>query len=170
MLGVASVASVARADDGALHVHMVHEEEADGPLLHLDVVELDPTIGTGGLSDGKQVALSLGPHARLAAEGKWWQTGLAPSGFASDLPDHGWRAGGELSYDFGWFSLGMNVSMTHDITGSHRMVGLFAYKRFNLSRWMHAWIALGLSFDRYDDTRGTRSGTTLGLSLGTTFR
>ena len=161
------LASVASADDGSLHLRM-HAEQDTGPLLHVDPTLIDPSMGSPSESHG--VALTLGPHARFAAEGTSWVSGLSPDD-AIDAHDHGWRGAAELTYDLGWFSLGANVSMTQDITGTHRTAGLFAYKRFNLSRWMHAWIALGLSFDRYDDTRGVvRSGSTLGLSLGTTFR
>ena len=162
-------AGVASADDGSLHVRM-HAEQDPGPLLHLDATLLDPSLGSI-TSDHQGVELSLGPRARFAAEGTWWQSGLSPSAFAIDIHDRGWRAGAELSYDLGWFSIGASVSLTQDITGTHRLAGLFAYKRFNLSRWMHAWIALGLSFEQWDQPgQPPRSGTTLGLSLGTTFR
>ena len=162
------LASVASADDG-LHVRMLHEEPSSEPLLHLDATLIDPSMGSP--SQSQSVQLALGSRARFAAEGKWWENSLSPSVYAIDVHDRGWRAGGELSYDLGWFSVGINASMTRDISGSHRMVGLFAFKRFNLSRWMHAWIALGLSFDTYDEPNAApRSGTTIGLSLGTTFR
>ncbi len=161
-------AGVASADDSSLHVRM-HAEHDTGPLLHLDATLIDPSMGSPTERQG--VELSLGPRARFAAEGSWWENGLSPSVYAIDVHDRGWRGAAELSYDLGWFSIGANVSLTQDITGSHRTLGLFAYKKFNLSRWMHAWIALGLSFDSYQEPNAPpRSGTTIGISLGTTFR
>lgn len=161
-------ARVASADERSLHVRMRAEQDT-APLLHLDTTLIDPSLGSP--SEHQGVELSLGPRARFAAEGTWWQSSLSPSMCAIDVHDRGWRGGAELTYDLGWFSLGANVSITQDITGTHRTMGLFAYKRFNLSRWMHAWIALGLSFDSYQAPNApSRSGTTLGLSLGTTFR
>jgi len=162
------VAKVASADDGSLHVRMLHEQPDDEPVLHVDPTLIDPSIGNA--SETQSVQLAIGPRARFAAQGTSWVAGLSPDD-AIDAHDHGYRGAAELSYDLGWFSIGANVSLTDDITGSHRTAGLFAFKKFRLSRWMHAWIAIGLSFDRYDDTRGVpRSGTTLGISLGTTFR
>ena len=162
------LARVASADDGSLHVRMLHEQPDDGPLLHLDGVLIDPAMGNPSETHGVQLA--IGPRARFAAQGTSWQAGLSPDD-AIDAHDHGFRGAAELSYDLGWFSLGANVSLTSDITGTHRTAGLFAFRKFRLSRWMHAWIALGLSFDSYDSPNAPpRSGTTLGLSLGTTFR
>lgn len=162
------IARVASADDGSLHVRMLHEQPDDGPLLHLDGVLIDPSMGSP--SESQSAQLAIGRRARLAAEGKWWQAGLSPDD-AIDVHDHGWRGAAELSYDLGWFSIGANVSMTNDITGSHRTAGVFAFKKLRLSRWMHAWIAFGLSFDSYSTPNALpRSGTTFGLSLGTTFR
>lgn len=161
-------ASVAAADDGSLHVRMLHEQDEPGPLLHLDPIMIDPAMGSP--SETHATVLSLGPRARLAAQGTSWVSGLSPDD-AVDARYHGYLAAAELSYDLGWFSIGANVSMTQDITGTRRTAGLFAYKRFNLSRWMHAWIALGLSFEQLEQNgQPARSGSTFGLSLGTTFR
>ncbi len=163
--------SVASADGTTVHLRWLGEEPAE-PWLHLDATTLDPAIAEGGIADGRSVELALGPRARLAAEGRWWQSGLAPSMFASDLPVHGWRVGGEVSYDLGPFRVGVAASLTRDGDVSHRMVGLFAYRTFHLSRWMRAWIALGITFDEWEGAgvSGPRQGTTLGLTLGTTFR
>src|SRR6185312_11046712 len=103
---------------------------------------IDPSMGNP--SQTQSVQLAIGPRARFAAEGTTWQAGLSPDD-AIDVHDRGFRGAAELTYDLGWFSLGANVSLTNDLTGSHRTAGLFAYKKFKLSRWMHAWIALGLS-------------------------
>jgi hypothetical protein len=154
--------------DPTIRAHHVTEEEP-GPLLHLDTVLLDESAG--GVADGRQAVLDIGPRARLAAEGKWWVTGLAPSIFAEDLDMNGWRASAELSYDLGPFSVGLNGSMGKTGDLSHRMVGLFAFRKFRLSKWMHAWIVLGVSFEQWNQPGApARSGTNVGLSIGTTFR
>jgi len=160
-------------DDEPPGVHVrVHDEHGDEPLLHLDPTLFDSARAEGGLVDGNAATLSLGPHARLSAEATWWQTGLAPSMFADDLPIHGWRAAAELSYDLGPFRVGVNASLGRNGDLSHRMVGLFAFRTFKLSRWMTAWIALGLAWEQWDTPAlaRPRQGATIGLTLGTTFR
>ena len=37
------------------------------------------------------------------------------------------------------FRVGVNASLTREGDGTHRAVGLFAYRTFRLSRWMHRW-------------------------------
>jgi len=164
-------AATAYADDGgSIHVRMVREEPGE-PLLHLDGVSIDPTVGEGGLEDRRAAVIELGPRARIAAEGRWWQTGLAPGASPEDLRIHGWRAAAELTYDLGPFSVGTNVAVTRDGDVSRRMVGLFAFRRFHLSRWMHAWIMFGVALEQVDaDHAPPLRGTNIGLSLGTTFR
>jgi hypothetical protein len=165
------VCSTAYADDTTtIRVHHRGEAETE-PLLHLDVTPLSANA-EGGMMDSDAASIDLGPRARLAAEGRWWQSGLAPSMFAEDLQVHGWRAAAELSYDLGPFRVGVNASLDRVGSSSHRAVGLFAFRTFRLSRWMHAWIMLGVSYEQWLGT-GTlppRNGVTTGLSLGTTFR
>jgi hypothetical protein len=97
---------------------------------------------------------------------------LAPSMFTADLHDHGWRAAAELSYDLGPFSVGINASLEQDSSLSHRAIGLFAFRKFKLSRWMHAWILLGVALEQVQGGAygAPRSGVHAGLSIGTTFR
>lgn len=69
--------------------------------------------------------------------------------------------------------VGVNASLARTGDRSHRMVGLFAYRTLRLSRWMHAWIALGVAYEQWDlaDPRAARQqGMTAGVSVGTTFR
>jgi hypothetical protein len=170
MAAAAMMMATAFADDGgSIHVRMLREEPAE-PLLHLDGLTLDPTIGEGGSSERHAVVVELGPRARRAAEGLSWQAGLTPSD-TDDLRIHGWRTAAELTYDLGPFSVGMNVALTRDGDESRRMVGLFAFRTFHLSRWMHAWISFGVALEQVDaDHAPPLRGMTIGLSLGTTFR
>ena len=157
-------------------------EQPSGPLLHLDDL---PRLGAEGV--GADVAregdvLALGPRARLALEGEWWESQLTPRALgllgADPLDDRarGWRGAAELSYDLGPFRVGASVAMGHVDdrygSGTYQMVGLFAYKTFRLSRWMRAWIALGITHQQWNGTPppGESNATTIGLSLGTTFR
>jgi len=163
------VSSVAAADP-TIRVRR-HGEAQPEPWLHLDATIVDSGAAEGGLVDGRAVLVEVGPRARLSAEGKWWQTGLAPSMFAEDLEHHAWRASAELSYDLGPFRVGLNASIGREGDSTHRMVGLFAYRTFRLSRWMHAWIVFGVAYEQWDGVGpGPRRGLNTGLSLGTTFR
>lgn len=170
---LASSASVAAADNTSVRVNVRRLVDAPAePWLHLDAAMPDLVDAAGGLQDGRAVLLELGPRVRLAAEGTWWQTGLSPSLFAEDLDVHGWRASAELSYDLGWARVGANASIGHLGDGGHRMAGLFAYRTFRLSRWMRAWIMLGASFEQWNvaGSPSPKRGTSVGFTLGTTFR
>jgi hypothetical protein len=168
---VSIVSTVASADDTTRIRMRRHGEAQAEPWLHLDATTLDSARAEGGLIDGRAAILDLGPRTRLAAEASWWQTGLAPSMFAEDLGVSGWRASAELSYDLGPFRIGMNASMSRNGDNSHRMIGLFAFRTFRLSRWMHAWIMVGVAYEQWDVGRQPPlGGTRVGLSLGTTFR
>lgn len=164
--------TVAAADD-AITVRM--ESRADAPpegWLHLDAAMPRFESASGGTVDGRVGILDLGSRARLAVEGTWWQTGLAPSMFATDLETSGWRAALEMSYDLGPFRVGMNASLSREGDRGHRMVGLFAYRTFQLSRWVRAWIVLGISLEEWELAGGDvrRRAGTVGLAIGGTFR
>ncbi len=164
--------SEVHADDTtSIRLRRLGEEPPGEPLLHLDITPL-AAEAEGGIMDGRAAVLELGPRARLVAEGRWWQTGLAPSMFAENLPYNGWRAALELSYDLGPFRVGVNASLTREGESSHRAVGLFAFRTFRLSRWMHAWIMVGVAYEQWHEPGlgGPRQGLTAGLSIGTTFR
>lgn len=165
---VNGVASADPDDTTSIRVHRLTELPPEG-LLHLDALR---PIPAGGIVDARATVIDLGLRVRVTAEGASWQTGLAPSMFADDLRDHGWRAAAELSYRLGPFRVGLDAAIDESIGGSHRMLGLFIYRRFDLSRWMHAWIALGLSFDAWSSPgmSAPQQSATVGLSLGTTFR
>jgi hypothetical protein len=166
-----AASSIAAADDGpSIRLRHLSDTEPE-PYLHLDALTPEAATAEGGLVQREAAVLHLGPRTHLAAEGMWWQTGLAPSMFTDDLRYFGWRVGGELSYDLGPFRVGVNASLTREGDSSHRMVGLFAYRTFRLSRWMHAWIMLGIAYEQFSFANaGSRQGTHVGLSIGTTFR
>jgi len=166
-----AASSIAAADDGpSIRLRHLSETEAE-PYLHLDTLTPEAVTAEGGIVDRQTAVLDIGPRAHLAVEGMWWQVGLSPSMFADDLKLSGWRVGGELSYDLGPFRVGVNASMTREGDSAHRMVGLFAYRTFRLSRWMHAWIMLGVAYEQWSFANaGSRQGVNVGLSIGTTFR
>ncbi len=90
-----------------------------------------------------------------------------------DLPElHSSHAATERSYQLGPFRLAMTASIDQLGDGSRRVVGLFAYRPFRLSRWMHAWIGLGIWFEQIHDPGVAldQQGVTVGITLGTTFR
>jgi hypothetical protein len=95
----------------------------------------------------------------------WLRLDTAPRD--PEAPEHR-----ELSYQLGPFRVGVSASIDHFGDSTHRSIGLFAYRTFHLSRWMHAWIGLGIGVDRWDGANQTSStqGVTVGLTLGTTFR
>ena len=58
------------------------------------------------------------------------------------------------------------------VRGDYRTIGVRLIKRFRLSRWMLAWISLGVSRrDWYGaPPAGEANSTTVSLTIGTTFR
>jgi len=162
------VSTLAHADDTtSIRVRRLESTQGE-PLLHLTPLAAD---AEGGLVDSEATVLEIGPRARFAAEGTWWQSGLAPSMLSTDLENHGWRAAAELSYDLGPFSVGVNASLTRDGDSSHRAVGLFAFRKFRFSRWTQLWIVLGVSYEQFQFANGgSQNGANVGLTIGGTFR
>jgi hypothetical protein len=161
------ISTLAQADPTSIRVRRLESTQGE-PLLHLAPLAAD---AEGGLVDREATVLEIGPRTRLAVEGAWWQSGLAPSTFATDLENHGWRAAAELSYDLGPFSVGVNASLAQDGDSSHRAVGLFAFRKFRFSRWTQLWIVLGVSYEQFQYANGgAQSGANVGLRIGGTFR
>jgi hypothetical protein len=173
LLVVVVAAGNARADDDlglSLRMRKVSEVEPGEPLLHLDTATPLAADAEGGIMDRDGTVLDIG-RLRISGEGRWWQSGLAPSMFADDLPTGGWRAAGELSYDLGWVRVGANTSYGRNSnTVTHKTTGLFVAKNFRLSRWMKAWIMLGFANEQWQLGDQVQRGRSIGLSLGTTFR
>jgi len=174
--------STAEADDATsgLTVRAPRRWEAPPqPLLHLDVILPVNAEGVGATTGREAHVLELGPRARMVAEGEWWKSTLTPHRFGPDDFDdvaHGWRAAYELSYDLGPFRLGASVGLGHVDSrferGTYRIIEVSAYRTFRLSRWMLAWVSLGVGHQQWSGVPppGESSGTKVGLRIGTTFR
>ncbi len=103
-----SLATATAHADATIRWRRLDEVRRDAPLLRSDTLPVAADAASG-LVDSHGTVLELGPRARLTAEGRWWQSGLAPSAFAPDLEEHGWRAAAELTYDLGPFSVGIDA-------------------------------------------------------------
>lgn len=151
-----------------------------GPLLHLDHVPPLNVEGLGAMREREAVVLELGDHIRMAGEGEWWQSTLSPQPLGpTDFDDvaRGWRAGYRLSVDLGPFLVAGTVAMGHVDSrfgsGTYHTQGVAIYRRVRLTRWMRAWISLGVSQRTWvGDTPppGEEDDITIGLTIGTTFR
>jgi hypothetical protein len=152
-----------------------HQQE---PLLHLDEILPVNAEGVGARTERETHVLDLGPRARMALESEWWKSTLTPQLFGPDVDDiaRGWHATYELSYDLGWFRLGANLSVgevdTRYERGMYQILGVSAYRTFRISRWMLAWISVGVWRQQWFGAPppGESNSTTVGLSLGATFR
>ncbi len=150
-----------------------------GPLLHLDFILPANTEGLGATTEREAYVLELGSSARLAVQGEWWKSTLSPQALQpDDLDDvsRGWRASYELSYDLGPFRLGGSMTLGHVDgrfeRGTYRAVGVSASRTLRLSRWMLAWISLGVGRQQWlgAPPPGEANRTTVMLRIGTTFR
>jgi hypothetical protein len=162
----------------------------DGPLL-----ELDPALGTqleglGAVEDSERTAIRLDPRTLLTVEGSWWSNddNDRDGRPALDVAGRGWRAGARLSRDLGFATLEVNGLISQTELEHLTMVepgkvvafdsvpyvdiGVALTRRFRLSRWMQAWISLGINHRIWlrESPTGEAGGTTVGLSIGTTFR
>lgn len=173
--------STARADDELPELGMrtpVRWEQQHEPVLHLDPIPPPATEGLGGETDRATSVIELGPRARLVGEGERWKSSLTPQAFGPEIDDlsRGWRASYELSYDLGLFRVGASIGAGHVDSrferGTYRVVSLAAYRTFRLSRWMLAWISLGIGHQDWfgNPPPGEANATTATLSIGTTFR
>lgn len=158
------------ADDAlTVRVRRAAEQDPGEPMLHLDATPL-AAEAEGGIVVREGTVIDIGP-VRIAGEGTWWESGLAPSRFGEDLSTSAWRVAGELSVDLGWFRVGANASYSRtSYELVHKTKGLFIAKTFDVSRWMHAWIMLGLSDEEWQLGHEVQRGRTIGVSIGTTFR
>ncbi|HEY5947901.1 MAG TPA: hypothetical protein VIV40_20515 [Kofleriaceae bacterium] len=172
---------IAYADD-AITVHArVRSEEQTEPLLHLDYSLPVVSEGLGGAKDGEQTVIDIGPRARIAMGSEWWKSSLAPiplgaADLGADDMSRGWLAAYELSYNLGPFRLGANMGMgrvdSRYERGSYRVMGVSVSRQFRLSRWVLAWISLGIGQQTWQGQPppGEANNTTAMLRFGFTFR
>jgi hypothetical protein len=109
--------------------------------------------------------------------GESWSTEADPARqpYDVDVPARGWHATLEATYDLGPFELSANMSLSRIHgryeAGTYRDIGIALTKRFRLSRWMLAWISLGIGQRTWLGVDPPeRNSTTVMLSIGTTFR
>jgi len=150
-------------------------QHTDEPLLHIDHVP-PLTAEAGATTERTTSILELGKGVRLAAEGTWWSAAQrSPLSGLDDLA-HGWRAASELSYDVGPVRIGIHAGAgqvdSRFERGNYHFAGASASRTFQISRWMRAWISLGLGFQRWSGAPppGEANSASLQLSVGTTFR
>jgi len=180
VVALVAMSNVAMADGDGITVRVPERWEQDsGPQLHLDYVTRDATEGPASTHERKTTIYELGPLARVVAQGDWWSSMSGPDLTGAhdlEVTARGWRAGLELSHDFGWFRLGVNVAMGHVDSplerGDYRMIGISLFRTFRLSRWMQAWISLTAGYQQWLGTPppGQQSAGTIMLGFGTTFR
>ncbi len=168
--------------DDARPVITVHApqrwKEQEGPLLHLDYVPPSGVEGIGGTLQHETTVIDVTRRLRIVGDGSWWKASLSPQPLGSEIDElaQGWRASYELSYDLGPFRIGASVAAGHVDSryerGTYRIVGVSAYRTVRLSRWMLAWISLGVGRQQWfgQPPPGESNATFVGLTLGTTFR
>ena len=170
---------VVAADPAAPSVTAHAEGSADSsaPVV---VMPLPPAMrdGLGATSEGAEDTHQLGRYVQLKLGGRWWHNRDDDRGHtAIDLEARGWGAGGALSVDLGFARLDVTAAWQRVDTryggGHYRDVGVALVRNFRLSRWMHAWISLGIGQRQWLDgvpPPGEADGTTVMLTFGTTFR
>lgn len=172
-------ADVADVDDDAAVTGSRERWASPEPQLHLDFVPPVNAEGPGASARHRTGVWDLGPRARLAVQGDWWKAPLTPQVPGPDDFDDltlGWQAATELSYDLGPFRIGANLAVGHVDgrfeRGTYQIVGVAIFRTFELSRWMHAWISLGVGRQQWvgSPPPGEADATVIGLSIGTTFR
>ena len=154
-------------------------QEDTGPALHLDHVLPDAAEGPAASHDHKTTIWELGPLARVVAQGDWWssmESPDVPGPHDLELSAHGWRAGVELSHDFGWFRLAAYAAAGHVDSrferGDYTLAGVSISRTFRISRWTLAWISFSLGLQQWngEPPLGQANSATGMLSFGFTFR
>jgi hypothetical protein len=152
------------------------ELDRDGPWLTLDPVLTSQLEGLGAAEHTERVERPLGPHATLVLETSQWENDDKEMRAGIDLPGRGWRAAVRLAYDLGPVTLGASAAFAQIDNqlghASHIDLGVSLFRTLRLSRWMTAWISLGLGHRRWLERGaiGTPDATEWMLTVGTTFR
>jgi hypothetical protein len=163
--------------DDALGVRAREAEATAGERwLSLDPVVPPMLRGLGAAEARERKVIRLGPSVTVAGEGSWWEQVDKPGRPMIDVEARGWRAAVRATYDAGPFQLEASGSIDHidqrDGSGTYREAGLTVSRTFKLSRWMTAWIALGVGRRWWQGTApaGEADATQTMLTIGTTFR
>jgi hypothetical protein len=176
-LGLVAGAPTARGD-GEVEVREGGALLEPGPRLELDPV-LPPLLqGLGATEEADRAELRIGADTRVLLEGVRWIHDDAAALPHVDLPARGWRAAVRLSHDLGFARVeaGASLNEVDSRFGSGRYVdlGLSIRRTFRLSRWMTAWISLGVGRRRWlgagQPPAGESDATEVMLRVGTTFR
>jgi hypothetical protein len=171
-------AAAARADDGPTEVHE-HGflDPSTEPLL-----ELDPTWRPNATLDAPETTTratyTLGANTVATFESSQWS--LAATDPSLGLPENttgdGWGAAVRLVRKVGPLRVGGYAAYqaldTWYLRGTYVDLGLSVGHTFRLSRWMHAWIALGVGRRTWQGQPppGEANATNFMLTIGTTFR
>jgi hypothetical protein len=164
---VLCIAASAHADDG-LALHAVRRDAEPAPQLELDPILSSRFETLHADEDTHAARIPLGPHLTAQLETTAWSN--------LDITEHGWSSVARLAADRGPWHASALVSWNGVDGwlggGRYTDVGVALARTFHLSRWMTAWIALSISQRQWSGSPppGERSGTTVMLSIGTTFR
>ncbi len=132
--------------------------------------------GLWTFEDSDRSALVLGDSTRAVADGTWWSNVDQPSSPALGVAARGWAAGLHVERDLGFAQLVVHSSVEDLETrfGRERRAsfGITLQRTYVLSRWMTAWVSLGIGRTVWLGTPAPHDGdgTTAMLSIGTTFR
>lgn len=148
------------------------------PWLTIDPVLLSHYEGLTTESERHDTEVTIG-DTRVILEGIASQNVDTPERITEDLESRSWRAAVRLTRRIGpldfeaWAAV--DGVQTRYGRGTYRDAGVALVKRFSLSRWMKAWIALSVTNRQWlgggsPPPGEATSDTKFMLSLGTTFR
>jgi hypothetical protein len=151
--------------------------EDHGPYLRLDPVQAPDLVSFDASRDGETTAIAVG-HTLLVLRGDWWagdkDDPLHPH---VDQRGNGWRAGIQLARDLGFVKVSAGASVnrvdTDNGSGTYRQLDLAVSRSKRFSRWMTAFVSLGLGVRRWSGAAsppGEANGHQVTLTIGTTFR
>lgn len=180
-----ATALTAHADDDRPHIHIEREHtDADRvPLLSLDPIVSSRLEGIAKTQQRDATTISYG-NARVVLEGLTAENSDRVASPALDTPFRSWRAGARFTHSIGPLELevsaGLGDMQSHylddkvfGVAGRYYDVGVALTYRRRLSRWMTAWISLGIGRRTWlgDPPPGeVKEATSATLTIGTTFR
>jgi hypothetical protein len=167
-------ARVVAADDGI--TWRVEREVEHEPYLTIDPMLASSFEGLAQETERHSTDVVIG-DTRVIVEGIASQNVDTPERVHEDVEGRSWRAAVRFTRKLGPLDLEAWASVENVQTrygrGTYRDVGVALVKRFSLSRWMKAWVGLTLGNRQWLGDKppdGEANGTSLMLSIGTTFR